>query len=145
MTTGADVVAAARAQLGAPWMHQARLPGIALDCAGLVVAVAEEVGIAALDQRGYGRRPSNGLLESALDGQPCLARISPAEMQPGDVLLMRVVRDPQHLAIFAGHNPVCESETIIHAEIGAGKVCEHRLDDSWRSRIVRVYRFLEAA
>ena len=140
-----DIVAAARALIGTPFVHQGRRPRVALDCAGLVVAVADEVGIAALDQRGYGRRPSNGLLESALDGQPCLARIAPSEMQPGDVLLMRVVRDPQHLAIFAGYNPMCESETIIHAEIGAGKVCEHRLDDTWRSRIVRVYRFTEAA
>ena len=140
-----EIITAARALIGTPFVHQGRRPHIALDCAGLVVAVAEEVGIAALDQQGYGRRPSNGLLQSALDGQPCLARVSPAEMQPGDVLLMRVVRDPQHLAIFAGYSPVCESETIIHAEIGAGKVCEHRLDDTWRSRIVRVYRFLEAA
>ena len=36
MPTSADVVTAARGQIGVPWMHQARLPGVALDCAGLV-------------------------------------------------------------------------------------------------------------
>lgn len=139
--TSADIVAAARALIGTPFVHQGRRPRIELDCAGLVVAVANEVGVCVIDQQGYGRRPSGGMLQAALDGQMCLIRISSAGMQAGDVLLMRVVRDPQHLAIFAGYNPVCESETIIHAEIGAGKVCEHRLDETWRSRIVRVYRF----
>ena len=140
-----DIVAAARALIGTPFAHQGRRPRIALACAGLVVAVADEIGIRVLDQQGYGRRPSNGMLQSAIDGQPCLLRVSPAEIQAGDVLLMRIALEPQHLAIFAGYNPVCESETIIHAEIGAGKVCEHRLDDTWRSRIVRAYRFTEAA
>ena len=140
-----DIVFAARALIGTPFVHQGRRPRIALDCAGLVVAVAAEIGVAALDQQGYGQRPFNGLLQSALDEQPALKRVVPAEMQSGDIMLMRIAGEPQHLAIFAGYNPVCESETIIHAEIGAGKVCEHRLDDTWRSRIVCIYRFKEAA
>jgi len=49
-------------------------------------------------------------------------------------LLMRFMGDPQHLAIYAG-------ETIIHAFAAGRKVCEHRLDDVWRARIVRIYRF----
>ena len=42
----------------------------------------------------------------------------------------------RHLAIFAG-------ETIIHSWSSPGKVCEHRIDAVWRSRIIAAYRFRE--
>ena len=132
----ASVIDAARACLDTPFMHQGRVPGLALDCAGLVVAVAKAIGADYNDHRGYSRSPSNGLLEAALDAQPCLSRVH--DMQPGDVLLMRFAGEPQHLAICAG-------ETIIHSYSQVGKVCEHRLADVWRARIVRIYRFKEAS
>lgn len=141
----AAIIAAARAELGTPFRHQGRIPGKALDCAGLVVRVAYKIEASYLDYSGYSRHPSDGLLESALDSQTCLERVALADMQPGDVLLMRFAGDPQHLAIFAGFNEQAKSETIIHAEIRARKVCEHRLSDEWRGRIVRVYRFRGAA
>lgn len=132
--TAADIIAAARACLGTPFVHQGRIPGVALDCAGLMVAVAQAIGAEYRDQAGYGRNPVNGLLEAALDDQPCLEAVSPASRQPGDILLMRFDSEPQHLAIFTG-------ETIVHAYQHVGKVCEHRLARVWAARIVRVYRF----
>ena len=139
--TPAAIIAAARAEIGTPFRHQGRIPGKALDCAGLVVTVAAAIGADYIDQQGYSRHPSDGLLEAALDNQPCLVRVALADMQAGDVLLMHIAGDPQHLAIYAGFNQQAQSETIIHAEIRARKVCEHRLSDEWRGRIVRVYRF----
>ena len=59
-------------------------------------------------------------------------------MLPGDLLLMRFAGEPQHLAVFTG-------ETIIHAYQATGRVVEHSLDDKWRRRIVRVYRFVGVA
>lgn len=136
-----DILAAAQSELGTPFRHQGRTPGGALDCAGLVIVVAEKLGADYVDQQGYSRYPSDGLLESALDAQPCLRRVALVDMQPGDVLLMRFNSDPQHLAIFAGRSDVYQAEGIIHAWLQARKVCEHVLTDEWRSRIVRVYRF----
>lgn len=136
-----DIIAAARREIGTPFRHQGRLPGKALDCAGLVVRVAYVIGADYLDYSGYSRHPSDGLLESALDAQPALVRVPMADMQAGDILLMRFNSDPQHLALFAGHSPVYQAEGIIHAWLQARKVCEHILTDEWRSRIVRVYRF----
>ena len=133
-----DIIAAARDLIGTPFVHQGRLPHIALDCAGLVVAVAQAVGVEYIDQTGDSRSPSGGLLESALDDQPGITRILPADRQPGDVLLMRFSGDPQHLAILAG-------TTIIHAYEAPGLVCEHDLTDLWARRIVRVYRFKDLA
>ena len=136
-----QILAAARAEIGTPFRHQGRVSGKALDCAGLVCHVASVIGLEYFDQQGYSRQPSQGLLESALDAQPCLERIALADMQPGDVLLMRFSGDPQHLAIYAGWSDVYQAEGIIHAWLQARNVAEHVLTDEWRNRIVRVYRF----
>lgn len=130
--TAAAILAAARAELGTPFVHMGRRPGVALDCAGLIVQVAAALGVAHADVDGYPRRPGNGLLESTLDNQPALERV--AAMQAGDILLMRFHGDPQHLGIFTGEN-------LIHAYQPVGKVCEHRLTAAWRRRVVRIYRF----
>ncbi len=128
------IVAAARACIGTPFRHLGRVPGKALDCAGLAKASAETAGYAVVDMDAYGRTPVNGLLETTLDAQPCLRRVFRAP-QAGDLLLMRFKGDPQHLAICAG-------DTLIHAWQTVGKVAEHRFSDEWQARVVRVYEFI---
>lgn len=130
----ADIIAAARACLGTPFQHQGRIPGVALDCAGLLIAVAQAIGADYHDVTGYGPHPCGGMLEQALDDQPCLEPVRVAQRRAGDLLLMRFDTEPQHLAVLTG-------ETIIHAYSNVGKVCEHRLSAVWAARIVRVYRF----
>lgn len=127
-----DIISAARECLGTRFKHQGRLVGRALDCAGVVCHVAVRIGLCYDAPTDYPRTPYQGLLESTLDGQACLERVS--DMQPGDILLMRFMTDPQHLAIWTG-------STIIHAYESVGKCCEHRMDDAWRARVMRVYRF----
>lgn len=134
--TGHDVVLAARSQLDTPFMHQGRLPGQALDCAGLIVVVAKLLNIPIDDQGGYSRTPAHGLLEAAVHEQPAIQFVRLSEIAAGDILLMRFSGEPQHLAIFSG-------ETIIHAYERVGKVAEHRLDTSWRRRIVSAHRFIQ--
>lgn len=129
------IIIAARSALGIPFRHQGRSDA-GLDCAGLLIYVADCLGVECIDVSGYSRRPFGGQLEEALEThveRGILRRISPDKMQSGDFLMMRFGRDPQHLAILAGDN-------IIHSYLQVGKVCEHRLDDEWRARIVRVYR-----
>lgn len=133
--TADDVVTAARACLGTPFAHQGRINGVALDCAGLAVSVAQKLGVEYADFQGYGREPYNGQLESALDTQLGIERVPDiSDMQAGDLLLMRFSANPQHVAIFTGQN-------IIHSYESVGICCEHRLSDIWLKRIVRVYRF----
>lgn len=132
--TADEIIDAARLAIGTPFQHQGRSPWKALDCAGLIVHVAREVGIEYVDQAGYSRLPSGGMLEAALDRQPGLRQVPVSERKPGDVLLMRFKNEPQHLAIYAG-------DTIIHSYAAVRQVCEHRLDDAWLARIVGVYRF----
>jgi cell wall-associated NlpC family hydrolase len=130
--TADDIINIARSQIGTPFAHQGRIPGRALDCAGLAAYVAGQLGVEFNEWPGYGRTPHKGLLKSVLDGQPCLSRVS--NRMPGDILLMRFAREPQHVAICAG-------PSIIHSYEAVGQVCEHDLTPEWQKRIVAVYRF----
>lgn len=133
--TADDIITTARTAIGAPFRHQGRsLRG--LDCVGLLVFICWHLGVSVADQEGYPERPSNGLLEGVFAehvASGVLLRIEVTKMQSGDFLMMRFVREPQHLAILAG-------DTIIHSYMTVGQVCEHRFDARWRSRVIAVYR-----
>ncbi len=133
--TAAEIIAAARQCVGTPFRHQGRSIETGLDCAGVCVYVAFAIGLRPVDPVGYGRTPANGQLENTLDMQEFLVRLPNVDQrQPGDILLMRFLDDPQHIAVFCG-------PTIVHAYESVGKCCEHIIDDKWARRIVRVYRF----
>ncbi len=136
--TPADIVAAARCALKTPFRHQGRVPGLALDCAGLLVHVFRALGLPHNDEMGYPRNPYDGQLEKILDAQPALRRIDLAEADAGDVLVMRIVKAPQHVAIHAGC--ISGHAYIIHGSELHGGVVEHRLDELWRARVIRAYR-----
>ncbi len=125
------ILVAARETLGTPFQHQGRLVGRGIDCAGVIVHVMRTLGLPYEDQSAYARVPRPGLLEAVLERQPNLAPTD--DPQIGDVLLMQIRGNPQHLAIHAG-------STIIHAYAEAGKSCEHGFTPEWRSRVVRAYR-----
>ena len=132
MVTRAQVVAEARGWLGTPFEHQGRVRGAGVDCIGLLIGVAQSLGLTQFDVTGYGRTPSAGMLQ---DG--CRTHMRPlalADVQPGDVLLMRFVREPQHVALVGDY--VHGGLSVIHSYQGAGGVVEHRLDDVWRRRVV---------
>ncbi|MCY1550944.1 putative phage cell wall peptidase, NlpC/P60 family [compost metagenome] len=128
------IITTARSMLRSPFKHQGRVPGLGLDCAGLLVCTCQALGLPIEDVQGYGRNPFNGLLEQAIRRQPFLREVPKAELQPGDVLLMRFSQAPQHIAIATEHG-------MIHAYEHSGAVVEHRLAEVWRARITHVFRF----
>lgn len=129
-----QIINTARGMLRTPFLHQGRVPGRGLDCAGLLVCVCRELGLPVEDERGYGRNPWGGLLEQAIRRQPFLREVPKADLQPADVLLMRFTQAPQHIAIVTTHG-------LIHAYEHSAAVVEHRLADVWRARITHVFRF----
>lgn len=135
MTIRDAIVAAARSYIGCRYHHQGRNRA-GIDCAGLVVAVARDVGLSAADMSGYARIPDGKALKAHLDGQAKQVPIS--QRQPGDILLMKFERGlPQHLAIVTDYG-------MIHAYAGTrktGEVVEHRIDDMWATRILAVYQY----
>ncbi len=120
--TGADVVAAARTHLGTRWRHQGRLPGVALDCAGLVIVVARQLGLvpADFDVNGYSRAPDGSMQDW------CDRYMQPlAALELGAVLVLQTDREPQHMGVVGEYRH--GGHSLIHASSAAGDVIETRL------------------
>ncbi len=126
------VIDLARECVGTPFRHQARVCGVGMDCAGVLVHIFERLGLDYTDEVGYPRRPYEGQLEAGLLRQPHLELISKTDLQAGDVVLFRIKKEPQHIGIFTG-------ETLIHAYFSTGRVVEQRFDP-WRNQITHAYR-----
>ena len=129
----ADLIAEARTLLGTPFLHQGRQPGVGIDCGGLIVHLLAFAGID-YDITGYSRVPAGDRLKRHCDA--VLESKSKYELEPADVLLFSIKRDPQHIGLYTGR-------TIVHAWYSAGPsagVVEHRLTDLWTKRLVAAYR-----
>lgn len=132
--TGSDVVRVAREIVGTAFHHQGRLKGVGIDCAGVVIVVAHELGLSEFDVTDYGRIPDGETIRSLLD-----EHMDPVEKpEPGDVLLFRFTKHDQHLAILATHDQVM---TIIHARGDIGRVVETSLDKVWKRRVTGAWRY----
>ncbi len=121
--------------IGTPFHHQGRVPGRGLDCVGLVLVIARDLGLTAFDCTSYPREPRPALL-FAHARQAGFVEKPLTRAAGGDVLVMRFFEDPCHVAIategLAG---------IIHACARRGRVIEHRLDRRWRRRITGCLAF----
>ena len=120
--TGADVVAAARGHLETKWAHQGRLPGAALDCAGLVIVVARQLGLVApdFDVNGYSRTPDGTMLRWC---DETMQRMETLEL--GAVLTLATAQEPQHMGIVGDYRH--GGWSVIHAASNARRVIETRL------------------
>lgn len=134
-----DVVAAARRCIGTPYHHQARKPGIGLDCVGLVICVARQIGAVApdWDVRGYSRVPDGFALMRHLEEQMDL--VQRGDMRPGDVVCVEFDNHPQHVGVLGDY--VHGGLSIIHASNAAGRVIETRLLFSAAMRFVSAHRY----
>lgn len=142
MIDRAAIAIEARTWIGTRWHHQASAKGAGSDCIGLVAGVAAACGVAeaaaflaAPEFRCYGREPEPALLLAGCDRW--LDRIAIGDARLGDVLLFRFRNEPQHFALITREAP----DYITHAYAQARGVVENRLDDVWRARVVRAYRF----
>lgn len=137
------IVESARRMVGTPYHHQARLPGIGLDCVGLIIAVGRELGYLAPDYdiTGYSRVPDGALLMKHLHDK--LNRIEEAFMQPGDVVCVAFDQYPQHVGFLGDYR--YGGLSIIHAASKHHEVVETRLMFTPAMRFVSAFRFKEAA
>jgi cell wall-associated NlpC family hydrolase len=138
--TRADVVACARTWIGTTFEHQQRMKGVGVDCVGLVIGVARELGLIgpSVDVHGYPRVPDGRLLKQCDEH---MRRVSREAMQPGDVIAVTFDVEPMHLGIVGDY--VHGGLSMIHALAQAGRhrgrVCEMRLMFSERMRFMAAY------
>lgn len=135
---GDEAVAAARQCLGTPFRHQGRVPGVGLDCLGLILHVGASVGHPLTAPRAYAHDPANYNLLAGAEQNQCLDRVRDlSALQAGDILLIQIGAHVRHMAIYTG-------DTMIHVwGGGVGKVCEHGIDLRWRRRVVAAYHFVQ--
>ncbi len=142
MTHQQEIVAAARRFLGARWRHQARADN-AMDCAGLVIKVAKELGFIDWDITNYERDASEDAMLSVCRAH--LVEIPRAVLAPGDLVVLRYATN--HIGI-VGDYPVAGHLSLIHAQVKEPRcVVENRLCDDWLkmvgARVVACFRFPE--
>lgn len=126
------IVALARECLGTVFRHQGRIPGVGMDCVGVVIHCWHGLGLPRYERADYGRNPHPARMCAELDRM--LEPLSIPEADVGDVLHMAWGRQPQHLAVIS-------TDGLIHAYEGAGRVVEHAFDATWRGRVRAAYRF----
>jgi hypothetical protein len=143
------IVPTARGWVGTRFHHQGRLKKTArhaggVDCLGLLVGVADELGLcladgrpfSSLDKTDYPHYPDTQALRATLGFG--LREMDAGSMQPGDIALMAVDGRAQHLGIIS--DAADGGLGLIHAYAPAHAVVEHAFDAFWKARTVVVFR-----
>jgi NlpC/P60 family putative phage cell wall peptidase len=138
---GIDVVTAARAWIGTPYLHQASVKGVGCDCLGLLRGVWRDL---------FGAEPealppySPDWAEAKADEtlRDGLARhlreIDPASITKGDIALFRMTRraPAKHCGIVAERHGAL---TLIHARRNT-RVSEEPFSPYWRRKLAFAFR-----
>jgi cell wall-associated NlpC family hydrolase len=127
------LILAARRYLGVRFVHRGR-SAAKLDCVGLVWRAYADAGVVLPCPTDYGREPDALRFREAVE-HALGAPVRTPEV--GDVVTLRTKRHPHHLAIVTDHP---EGLGLIHASGEHGRVVEHRLDPTYRARIVSIHR-----
>lgn len=120
------IVAGARACLGTRFRPQGRMPGLGLDCLGLVDAALARAGRPIDFPHDYSLR-GDALAARAEVGLAAAGGVRVRVARPGDVLLFEPVSGQAHLAIASDRG-------VIQAHLGVGRVVEGPADPAWPVR-----------
>lgn len=132
MTTRAQLCEAALALVGTPFHAQGRVPGIGLDCVGVIVCAARACGITVNDRTNYPMLP-DGTLQGELESR--LIRVR-GEPEAGDILMMSFGRaQPHHVAMLV------DGGRIVHSHMKARKTVVQTFTDYWRGQTRATFRF----
>lgn len=130
--TREQVVAAARRYMDVPWVHQGRSM-LGVDCIGLHVCPARDLGTTAFDITDYGILADGYRLRRVLQEQ-CGAPHPIARMRPADIILMRFRLLPHHIAM-------ATNTGMLHSSASVGRVVETSINRRLRSMMIEAYRF----
>ena len=129
-----DLINKVREYLDTPFVHQGRVPGEGLDCAGMIVCALQALEYTVVDVVDYPRVPSQGkfigLVREYCDEIPL------NEILPADLMMFAFKTEPQHIAVVSSINPIM----IIHSYQSSEKVVEHNLGGKWSSRLKACFR-----
>ncbi len=117
-----QIVEAAREYINVPWQHQGRNK-FGIDCVGLLVLVAKDIGLNPLDITTYSQYYNPEVLISAFIKNGC-RKVIKTKAESGDMILINIGKAPMHVGILSMKGEV---RHIIHAYRPAGKVREEEV------------------
>lgn len=131
MITGYQVADQALTYLGVPFHHQGR-NRFGLDCAGLVIVVAHDLGISDFDITGYKRQP-----DPMRFLQVCSAHMDQVkDIQVGCVLTLRFRGVQMHMGI------ALPNSLMIHSLYDHGVITSTiEQGTEWRNRVTSVWQY----
>jgi cell wall-associated NlpC family hydrolase len=139
MITRAQIISKAREYIGTPCIHQGRLKGIGVDCIGLIVGVAKELGLPFFGKeefRTYRRKPDRGesIMLRYLKAQ-CIESSLPAK--PGDIMVFWTNRRgvPHHMGI------ANDTGGMIHAFTMMKIVAEHPISTMFTAHLMCAFSY----
>src|SRR4051812_11829838 len=102
------IISEARSWIGTRFHHQGRIKKGGCDCIGLIIGVAEALDIkskgrsfAEIDNKNYSKNPDGVSLKLALEEY--LTPIPLGSIRPGDILLLKINKEPQHVAFIGDY------------------------------------------
>jgi cell wall-associated NlpC family hydrolase len=121
--------------VGTPFHHGARKRGIGVDCVGVLIVIASELGVLGPYQhRAYSRLVDTVRLKAEL--AKYFDPLGAGErLESGDVILFRVKGHPQHVGVYVGDG------YFVHADEGAGGVVMTGLRGKWSASVEERYRW----
>lgn len=140
---GERIVAQARTYLGVPFHHAGRSRA-GLDCAGLLLCVARDLGLTDWDLTDYTVQVDRLSLERHLSRFCYVVAFGPLapvgewgyQPEAGQIALFST-DGGEH----GHHLGICTGEGLIHACSKFGKVVEHSYGNIWRRRTVAIYQW----
>lgn len=117
-----------------PFRHAGRTEH-GVDCAGLLVLVAVDLGFEIIDDTHYRRIPDTAKLRRILNAG--FEHKPKGERAPGDVILFK----DQHRRGHMYHLGIDTGEGFIHAYAPLRRVVEQPWSEDWRRAIVAVFQY----
>lgn len=111
------------------------MPFAGLDCVGLIVVPAQNIGIEIEDYIRYGRQPNPRIFLGHIERH--FDRIEADEVISGDIALFWILRKelPQHVGI------MLEGGRMIHTYSNVKRVVEHNYDPYWQEHTHSFWRY----
>lgn len=135
----AEIVRVAVGYIGTPFHHMGRQPGVGLDCAGVLVCCARELGLVSLDFDVPSYTPTPDGHSMIRWCEQYMRRVQQSEMKPGDAIVLATDVEPQHIGMLGVYQH--GGLSIIHASNASHppRVIETRLMYSRAQRFVAAY------
>lgn len=142
LTKNIEIVHNAVKWVDTPYHHHARIRGVGVDCAQLVVGVALESGcITDNEAKDIPNYPVQWHLHNreeklldVLDVFGCV-EIDKSDTHPGDIICFQFGRTTSHLGI------MINGTQFIHARYDTGKVVINTIQHEWLDRWTKTYAF----